>query len=406
MNPREISILDYNYELPDEKIAYRPLEQRDQSRLLVYKSGNFQEDIYRNIAQHLPANALLAFNNTRVVEARIIFTKPTGGQIEVFCIEPDARYPDITTAMLEQGKVYWNCLIGGASKWKPGQVLTRDFEGGTLEARFIEKKNDSFLIELSWEPTSMAFAEVLHAAGLIPLPPYIKRKAEQEDAGRYQTIYARHDGSVAAPTAGLHFTKAIFEDLSEKNITPVYVTLHVGAGTFKPVKAGTMEGHDMHAEFIDVPITLIRQLLEHHKDLTVAVGTTSLRTLESLYWIAAEIHLNKKNIDQHYELRQWFSWDNASIELSKKEALEIIENYMRERNLERLITRTRLLIMPGYIFRMVDALVTNFHQPQSTLLLLVAAFIGDDWKKLYDHALQHNFRFLSYGDGCLLFRNS
>lgn len=406
MNPREISILDYTYELPDEKIAYRPLEQRDHSRLLVYKSGNFEEDIYRNIAGYLPSNALLAFNNTRVVEARIIFTKPTGGQIEVFCLEPDSRYPDITSAMLEQGKVYWNCLIGGASKWKPGQVLTRTFEGGTLEARFMEKKSDSFLIELSWEPASMAFAEVLHAAGLIPLPPYIKRNAEQADLERYQTIYARHDGSVAAPTAGLHFTEAIFEDLSQKNITPVYVTLHVGAGTFKPVKAATMEGHDMHAEFIDVPLTLIRQLLDRMSDPTIAVGTTSLRTLESLYWIAADIQLNKKTIDQHYELDQWFAWDNAQTTLTKKEALEILVKYLSDRNLDRLITRTRLLIMPGYAFRMVDALVTNFHQPQSTLLLLVAAFIGEDWKKLYDHALNNNFRFLSYGDGCLLFRNS
>lgn len=406
MNPREISILDFTYTLPEDRIAYRPLEERDRSRLLVYKSGSFEEDIYRNIANHLPGGSLLAFNNTRVVEARIIFTKPTGGQIEIFCLEPDDRYPDITSAMLEKGKVYWNCLIGGASKWKSGQVLTREFPGGRLEARFIEKRSDSFIIELSWEPKEMAFAEVLHAAGLIPLPPYIKRKAEDEDLERYQTIYAQHDGSVAAPTAGLHFTQHIFEELKIKNITPVYVTLHVGAGTFKPVKAATMEGHDMHAEFIDVSASLLQNLLDRVNDPIVAVGTTSLRTLESLYWIAADLHTNKRIIDQHYELDQWFAWDNASIDMSRKEALTLLLSYMENHNLERLITRTRLLVMPGYHFKMVDALVTNFHQPQSTLLLLVAAFIGEDWRKLYEHALSNDFRFLSYGDGCLLFRNS
>jgi S-adenosylmethionine:tRNA ribosyltransferase-isomerase len=404
MDPRKISIHDFTYDLPNEQIAHHPLPRRDESRLLVYKSGEISEDRYFNIAGHLPDNSLLVFNNTRVVEARILFTKPTGGQIEVFCLEPDHQYPDITTAMLQKGSVHWNCLIGGASKWKAGQVLTKPFEGGLLEARFVQKLENSFIIEMSWEPDHLSFAEVLHAAGLIPLPPYIKRAPEKEDLERYQTIYAIEEGSVAAPTAGLHFTERIFQSLGEKNIYRAYVTLHVGAGTFRPVKSDTMEEHDMHAEFIDVTVSLIEELIAQDSSGVIAVGTTSLRTLESLYWIGVDLLNNDAEIHRDYELGQWFAWDNLHVSISKKESLEAIKNYLLRNEKDRLITKTRLLIMPGYTFRMVDALVTNFHQPQSTLLLLVAAFIGEDWKKVYRYALENQFRFLSYGDGCLLFR--
>lgn len=404
MDPRKISIHDFTYDLPNEQIAHHPLPRRDESRLLVYKSGVISEDRYFNIANHLPVDSLLVFNNTRVVEARILFTKPTGGQIEVFCLEPDSQYPDITTAMLQKGSVHWNCLIGGASKWKTGQVLSKPFKGGVLEARFVQKLENSFIIEMNWTPENWSFAEVLHAAGLIPLPPYIKRAPEKEDLERYQTIYANEEGSVAAPTAGLHFTERIFHSLEQKKISSTYVTLHVGAGTFRPVKSDTMEGHDMHAEFIDVTLKQIEELITRSSSNLTAVGTTSLRTLESLYWIGADIMKNNVEINKDYELGQWFAWDHMKLTISKKEALEVVRNYLVKNEKDRLITKTRLLIMPGYKFRMVDSLVTNFHQPQSTLLLLVAAFIGEDWRKVYQYALENQFRFLSYGDGCLLFR--
>ena len=405
MKEKEIAIAGYTYTLPDNRIALRPLEQRDSSKLLVYRNEQVTEDIYRNLSNHLPENSLLVFNSTRVVEARILFQKPTGGQIEIFCLEPSDRYPDISSAMLEKGKVYWNCLIGGASKWKPGQVLSFSFEEGVLEARFIARKTDCFEIAFSWLPQDLSFAEVLHKAGNIPLPPYIKRQVEAGDAERYQTIYARQDGSVAAPTAGLHFTDKIFKQLEEKNIRSLFLTLHVGAGTFRPVKSSTMGEHEMHAEFIDVPLKLLEELLHEPEHFCTAVGTTSLRTLESLYWLAWAIKRYQADpANGHFELDQWFSWENRDATLERKQALETLIEYMRKKELDRLVTKTRLLIMPGYSFRMVDALVTNFHQPQSTLLLLVAAFIGDQWRSIYDYALEHEFRFLSYGDGCLLFR--
>jgi S-adenosylmethionine:tRNA ribosyltransferase-isomerase len=371
----------------------------------VYKSGNIKTSHYRNIAAYLPENSLLLFNNTKVVEARILFTKPSGGQIELFCLEPDNRYADITSAMLQSEKVYWTCLIGGASKWKTGQVLTKEFEGGTLEARYLAKNSDSFSIEFSWQPAQLSFAEVLHLSGLIPLPPYIKRKPETDDLSRYQTIYALHNGSVAAPTAGLHFTEAIFEDLANKNIYPAYLTLHVGAGTFRPVKSNRMEEHEMHAEFLDVSIDLLIRLKNNLNKSITAVGTTSLRTLESLYWIALAMKQEGIIPNAQFELDQWYAWEHMEATLSIEEALQCLLDYMESSGIDRLITRTRLLIMPGYRFRIVDQLVTNFHQPQSTLLLLVAAFVGPDWRRIYQHALEHEFRFLSYGDGCLLFRS-
>lgn len=409
MHPKNISILDYTYPLPNEKIAYYPLEERDQSKLLLYHNGNIQTDIYRNIAGHLPSSSLLVFNDTKVVEARLLFHKSTGATIEIFCLEPGSGYSDITQAMMQLSPVKWQCLIGGASKWKPGQVLQKDWqsegERHTLTARYEGKSGDSFSILFSWEPHHLTFAEILHFAGVMPLPPYIKREATTEDTKRYQTIYANKDGSVAAPTAGLHFTPAIIDSLRQKNITTSFVTLHVGAGTFKPVKAATMENHHMHSEWIDVTKDTLKALLTHAgKDIT-AVGTTSLRTLESLYWMGVKTMISPDIPFEKLPISQWDAYELPADTITTAEALESLLYWLELQKCDRLVSTTGLLMAPGYRVRLVNRLITNFHQPQSTLLLLVAAFIGDDWKKVYDYALANDFRFLSYGDGCLLERH-
>ncbi|MEO6314459.1 MAG: S-adenosylmethionine:tRNA ribosyltransferase-isomerase [Chitinophagaceae bacterium] len=406
MDIRSISINDYTYTLPDEKIAHHPLQERDASKLLVYHDGKIDSAVYRHIHQWLPADSLLVFNNTRVIEARLLFQKPSGGTIEIFCLEPADTYADITTGMLQQEKVRWKCLIGGASKWKPGQVLHKKIwynnENIELEARYLEKHHDHFVVELQWAPAALSFADVLHAAGVIPLPPYIKRPAEIADKVRYQTVYALQDGSVAAPTAGLHFTQAIFEQLQQKNIHRSFVTLHVGAGTFKPVKSPTMQGHEMHAEFMDVPAATITELLQFTGN-TIAVGTTSARTLESLYWMGVKTILNPSIGEAHLPITQWEVYEELQPgNYSVTAALESLLHWMNKNNLPRLFSKTQLLIAPGYTCRVIKGLITNFHQPQSTLLLLVAALTGDNWKKIYAYALENDFRFLSYGDGCLI----
>ncbi|HEX9510881.1 MAG TPA: S-adenosylmethionine:tRNA ribosyltransferase-isomerase [Puia sp.] len=412
MHPKKISIADYSYHLPGEFIAHYPLAERDASKLLIYREGKISEDVYRHIADHLPANSLLVFNNTKVVEARILFRKPTGAQIELFCLEPPPEYAGITAAMQQHGKVRWKCLIGGASKWKPGQVLTRTIERqgesggnipGTLEARYITKLEDSFLIELSWEPAHLSFAELLHQAGLIPLPPYIRRAVEESDSERYQTIYARHDGSVAAPTAGLHFTGTIFQALAAKNIQQEFVTLHVGAGTFLPVKAPTMEQHVMHSEYLSVTQATIKKLLGAAGANIIPVGTTSARTIESLYWLGVKTLQDPEIIPEDLAVQQWDPYGGGEA-ISPEKALTALLSWMERQGLPQLLSKTQLLITPGYDWKIARGLITNFHQPESTLLLLVASLIGKDWKKVYDYALEHQFRFLSYGDGCLLFR--
>lgn len=410
-DPRHLSIQDFTYSLPEERIAKYPLAERDASKLLIYKSGQISEDIYRNIADHLSENSLLVFNNTKVVEARLIFQKSTGGVIEIFCLEPHEQYPDTTTAMLQKEKVLWQCLVGGASKWKPGQVLEKKIKAQSgeivLQAKYIEKRPGSFIIELGWG-NDLSFAEILHLAGAIPLPPYIKRSVEESDKERYQTVYAESDGSVAAPTAGLHFTDTIFEKLKKKNIPTGFVTLHVGAGTFKPVKTETMREHDMHAEWIDVPRTVIENIVNNPDNNIIAVGTTSLRTIESLYWLGRKAELcsagNKPEQSSGLQLGQWESYELEEKNISGRDALQSLLDWMDQNKMERLITKTQILIAPGYEFKIVKGLITNFHQPQSTLLLLVAALIGNDWRKVYEHATQNDFRFLSYGDGCLLWK--
>jgi len=396
MHPQLLSIADYTYQLPPERIALHPLDQRDASKLLIYRRGALHEDTYRNIAAYLPAESLLIFNNTKVVEARIEFRKPTGARIEIFCLEPPPEYGGIANALAQTGTVNWRCLIGGASKWKPGQILRKELADGlVLEARYLERSGDSFLIALSWTPADLSFAEMLHRAGAIPLPPYIHREAEATDSQRYQTIYAQHDGSVAAPTAGLHFTDAIFQSLAEKKIARDFVTLHVGAGTFLPVKAATLGGHTMHIEYIEVSrefILRLRTTLAAGKPV-IAVGTTSARTLESLYWLGLA--------GEDLIVRQWDPYTETA-DATAVEALTSLLDRMEQQRIDRLVTTTQLLISPGYKWRFVSGLVTNFHQPESTLLLLIASFIGMDWRKMYDYALDHEFRFLSYGDGCLL----
>lgn len=396
MHPKDLPINDFTYSLPEGKIAAYPLTERDASKLLIYKEGDISEDVYRNIADYIPQNSLLVFNNTKVIEARLLFQKPTGGVIEVFCLEPGEQYADITTAMLQQEKVYWQCLVGGASKWKHGQVLEKKIdtvnESLILHASYVEKKAGYFIIELSWAPAHLSFAEVLHHAGAIPLPPYIKRDAEESDKQRYQTIYAQQDGSVAAPTAGLHFTDAVFKELSKKQVYTDFVTLHVGAGTFKPVKAELMKDHEMHAEYIDVSRETIKNLLDNLDGPVIAVGTTSARTIESLYWIGLSHRLS---------VGQWEPYETEQT-IPAKESLQSLLVWMDENKMERLLAKTQIIIAPGYKPRIIKGLITNFHQPQSTLLLLVAALIGKDWREVYDYALENGFRFLSYGDGCLL----
>lgn len=428
-HPSNLHIEDFNYELPNEKIAKYPLEQRDQSKLLIYGGTGFsggaepisgelgpktengvsiRESIYANIADELPQGSLLVFNDTKVVEARLLFQKPTGGVIELFCLEPADQYADITTAMLQKGSVQWKCLVGGAKKWKEGAVVL-EVKGLKILANKVEILPDCFLIEFSWDPAGISFAEVLHLAGDIPLPPYLNRETEESDKERYQTIYAKHDGSVAAPTAGLHFTEYVFAQLAQKQIQKGYVTLHVGAGTFKPVKAAQMKDHEMHAEFIDVQKSTIEQLLEHVSKGIIAVGTTSLRTLESLYWIGVKTIHNPSLATADLSVSQWEPYQHAEENAENKgkaysaeESLTALLQWMEKNNAERIITKTQIIIAPGYTFRIIRALVTNFHQPQSTLLLLISAIVGDDWRSIYDYALTHEYRFLSYGDGSIL----
>lgn len=410
MHPKQIPIAAFTYNLPDERIARYPLEKRDESKLLVYKSGTILSSNYQTLAAHLPKDTLLIFNNTKVVEARLLFQKPTGGIVEIFCLEPHDQYADITSAMLQKGEVYWKCLVGGASKWKPGMKLekTVEYNGNNIiiEAGMEERQNDCFVIKMTWQPKELAFAELLHAAGIIPLPPYLNREAEKADSNRYQTVYAKFDGSVAAPTAGLHFTDAVFEQLGTKGIQSTYVTLHVGAGTFKPVKSETIGDHEMHAEFIDVSADTIQTIANNSEKPIVVVGTTSLRTIETLYWMGVKASLTNGNIARLDDL-SIHQWDVYEMEkaIPPSVALHSLLEWMNANNLKRLITKTQILIAPGYQLKIASGIITNFHQPNSTLLLLIAAIVGDDWKRIYQYALDHEYRFLSYGDGSLLWAN-
>ncbi|RTL55116.1 MAG: S-adenosylmethionine:tRNA ribosyltransferase-isomerase [Sphingobacteriales bacterium] len=413
INPQQIAIQEYQYELPENAIAKYPLAKRDESKLLVYKQSTIHTSTYQHLPDFLPEDSILIFNNTKVVEARLLFTKSTGSTIEIFCLEPFDTHKDITIAMQQTGSVQWKCLVGGAKKWKETileKVIT--MPNGTLLLQAAKKEvldeAGTYLVEFNWNDANVSFAEILHFAGIIPLPPYLNRATEQEDAIRYQTIYAEKDGSVAAPTAGLHFTPELMDALKQKGIQTDYVTLHVGAGTFKPVKAAYLAAHEMHAEFIDVSKQFIQHIQTQLNHPIVAVGTTSLRTLESLYWIGIKIHQyyqkNKTlNSLQDITVEQWLPYQQQE-NISINRALNYILQWMDVQGKERLITKTSIIIVPGYDFKLAKGIITNFHQPQSTLLLLIAAMIGDDWKRVYDYALNNSFRFLSYGDGSLLWR--
>lgn len=398
----EIKISEFKYFLPDEKIAQYPLANRDSSKLLVYKNGNIDVDFFNGIDNYIPENSLIIFNNTKVIPARLIFHKETGARIEIFCLEPFSDSKDYQLEFHKIKKSRWKCFVGNASKWKSGKVKSVFlYEGkeGMLTAEVTDKILDEYVIEFCWTPEKLSFGEIIELSGKIPLPPYIRRETEESDKENYQTVYAKIEGSVAAPTAGLHFTDSIFEKLKSKNCTFDYLTLNVGAGTFKPVKAEFAGEHKMHNESFCVSESLIKNILEYQKRNIIAVGTTTLRTLESLYWYGVKLLKNEKEI---FMIEQWYPYENEQVSL--EESFRVVLNKMKKENNKILCGNTELMIVPGYKFSTADIIITNFHLPGSTLLLLIAAFIGSDWKKVYDYALKNDFRFLSYGDSSILFK--
>ena len=403
-HPKDISINDFTYQLPDEKIARFPLEERDASKLLVFNKGEISDQSFRDLPNLFSKDDLLVFNQTRVVQARLFFYTAAGAKIEVFCLEP-LRNRSIPEAMLDQGESHWLCMIGNARKWKSDEILRLEIKQNGLECidiKLVERSDDGFAIQFSWTDSHITFAELLDYAGFLPLPPYLKRDADHIDKTRYQTVYASEQGSVAAPTAGLHFTSDTFALLKSKGVDCDYVTLHVGAGTFKPVKAARMEEHDMHAEEIIVGLDLIDSIA-NCKGKIAAVGTTTLRTLESLFWTSVRLMKNPDS-EISIDVSQWESYLEEQDKLPEsKEAFSYLAELMRSRGVETIQGKTQIIIAPGYTIRTIHVLITNFHQPQSTLLLLVSACIGDDWKMVYEHALQNNYRFLSYGDSSALF---
>lgn len=405
-DPRHIDISAYDYALPEARIAHYPLAQRDASQLLVYRDGQIHHQAFRRLPDELPARALLVFNNTKVIHARLRFTLPSGKPLEIFCLDPVAP-AEYQTNFSSKGSVQWKCLIGGNRRWKSG-VISMRVSGAhlpvELTAHRLERQDDTFTVAFSWTDPQLSFGELLAAAGIIPLPPYLNREAEREDSDRYQTIYAEREGSVAAPTAGLHFTDSVMADLRQKAIGTAKVTLHVGAGTFKPVSSPTLAEHAMHAERISVSRATLAQL---HEQLAagrpiVSVGTTSMRTLESLYWHGSRL-LRAPNTSPELAVGQWEPYGNETLPAAA-DALAAILHSLDRHGLSTVEGQTHIIIAPGYQVRIVDGLITNFHQPRSTLLLLVAALIGDDWHRVYDFALANDFRFLSYGDSSLLWK--
>jgi S-adenosylmethionine:tRNA ribosyltransferase-isomerase len=402
-HPSSLAILDFTYDLPQEKIAEYPLKNRDDAKLLVYKNNEIRESVFKNIADFLPEESVLIFNNTRVVQARLFFQTAKEQKIEVFCLEPFNATVDITQAMLTTKTVLWKCLVGNLKKWRD-ENLSVTINQITVNVKLIEKRGEDVVVEFNWEPAEMCFAEVLEKIGVMPIPPYLKRKSDDSDAIRYQTIYAAQNGSVAAPTAGLHFTPNVTEKLKGKNISSLFVTLHVGAGTFKPVKASTLAGHTMHYEWITVDKTTISALINNNNKKIIAVGTTSLRTIESLYWLGLKVFYDPQIKPEYLELDQWYPYDCKQNEISNTESLNSLLAWLIKNNLEQLTCKTSILIAPPYELKLADGIITNFHQPQSTLLLLISCIVGDRWKDIYNYALNNNFRFLSYGDSSLLLK--
>ncbi len=394
----KIKTSDYNYELPGSRIARYPLEVRSNAKLLVWKDGEITQTVFHRIPALLPPGTLMVFNNTKVVWARLFFRKETGARIEIFCLEPHepSGYEQIFG---QTGRVEWRCLVGNAKKWKSGKlkkIFGREHPV-TLTAEQVRKEGSQAIIRFEWDK-EYTFGEILDLSGIIPIPPYLNRESEEIDSTRYQTVYAKIKGSVAAPTAGLHFTEAALKEVHEKRIQTEEITLHVSAGTFQPVKSETVAQHEMHNETVGVTLRFLKRLLRHNKPV-VAVGTTSVRTLESLYWLGVQF-VNDKTGKGPFHVSQWEPYEE-DIRIEPGEALLQIIAYLERNRLETLDFSTQLIIVPGYRFRIINGMLTNFHQPKSTLLLLIAAFLGDDWRKVYDYALQHDFRFLSYGDSNL-----
>jgi len=411
-----IEINAFDYPLPEEKIAFTPAPNRADSKLLVWDQDIKATSHYKNIADYLPNNTQLFFNNSKVIAARIFFEKTNSNgtsSIEIFCLEPTKAFTPVIKAMQATTHVEWYCLIGGAKKWKEG-LLSKDIlidqKSILFTAEKITQENGQYLIRFSWDDEAISFSELLTHIGNIPLPPYIERAATNEDKDRYQTTYAKEEGSVAAPTAGLHFSKEVFDTLAVKNIESNFVTLHVGAGTFMPVKVASIDEHIMHAEFIDVDKNTIQLLISLFnapiKEKIVAVGTTSLRTLESLYWLGVQqYHAQQKDntvSNSMLNLSQWEAYELEASEISPAMALTALLQYLEKQASSHLFAKTQLMVTPGYRFKICNGLITNFHQPKSTLLLIIAAITGEEWKTIYEYALANQFRFLSYGDGSLL----
>lgn len=399
---KHIKISEFNYPLPDERIAKFPLATRDQSKLLVYRHGEVSEDIFTSLPHYLESGELMIFNNTKVIQARLHFRKETGALIEVFCLEP-VQPNDYVLNFQQTRQCSWLCMIGNLKKWKEGtlsRIVNVKGKQIVLSATRGECKGTSHWIDFSWDDDTITFADLLEVAGELPIPPYLNRETQESDKETYQTVYSKIKGSVAAPTAGLHFTERVLSALKDKGVDLEEVTLHVGAGTFKPVKSEEIEGHEMHTEYISVNKTTIEKLIAHHGE-AVAVGTTSVRTLESLYYIGVTISQNPDASQEDLHVKQWQPYESNPT-LSTTEALQCILDYMNRHGLDALHTSTQIIIAPGYEYKIVKRMVTNFHQPQSTLLLLVSAFVKGDWRNIYDYALSHDFRFLSYGDSSLL----
>jgi S-adenosylmethionine:tRNA ribosyltransferase-isomerase len=395
----DITIDDFNYELPDGRIAKFPLKERDKSKLLVRTNERITESVFQNLSDFIPEKSLLVFNNTKVIQARLLFRKETGAQIEIFCMEPKEP-ADYTRAFMQHQSCIWLCLVGNLKRWKEGK-LGCTVHGTRCTVERIENLGEMQVIRFEWDNPDWSFADILENFGELPIPPYLNRKTEESDKETYQTIYSRIKGSVAAPTAGLHFTEAVFQSLKAKNIAFEELTLHVGAGTFKPVKSETLAGHRMHSECISVKKETIQQLIEK-EGRVFAVGTTSVRTLESLYYIGAMLAENPDATSEELVVGQWMPYQAKGERQKAKEALNTILAYLERKGLDRLTTHTQILIAPGYQFKIVNGMITNFHQPKSTLLLLISAFVGGNWHEIYDYALQNDFRFLSYGDSSLL----
>lgn len=404
MHPKNLRIEDFTYNLPAEKIAYNPVNPRDQSKLLVYQDEKISEDTYRNISQYLPENAVLVFNDTKVVKSRLFFKNENGANIEVFCLEPYGEAIDYEQHFLEQNSVTWICFIGKVSKWKEEKLsksINLDGLAVNLSAEIAGKLEDAYLVKFTWSPGDIPFGKIMDAAGVTPLPPYIKRVADKIDEDSYQTVYSEHEGSVAAPTAGLHFTENILQDLEARGISSLFTTLHVGAGTFKPVKSEVMENHVMHPEYLNITTSFLKDLADKIGQPIITVGTTSTRTLESIYWMGNQIVKNPDISYDELKITQWLPYESEAVSTAE-EAIFALLNWIKNTQQDHLSIETEIIIAPGYSFKLVKGLITNFHQPQSTLLLLVSALIGDEWKNIYRYALQNDFRFLSYGDGSLL----